>query len=491
MSKISDANPLPQGWVWATLGELAISVKNGIYVSRPGMEPDGVPILRISAVRPMALSTKDLRYTGMSLAEVEAKDGLARPGDLLFTRYSGNPSFVGACARVPDQSFPLAYPDKLIRVTLPDSVVDSRFLSYAWAWSGTRSQIRNHVKTTAGQAGISGSSLKSIRLPVPPLEEQRRIVDVLEDHLSRLDAAEALMERCSIRLRKVRDTLLNPVFGYTVDANAEAAVYPPPAGTIDSDLPRVPPGWRWQRLEDVAEVVGGVTKDSKKQSDPDLPEVPYLRVANVQRGRLDLDHVSMIRVSVKKAEALALQPNDVLLNEGGDRDKLGRGWVWDGQIPGAIHQNHVFRARVLGGEIDPKILSWYANSSGRWFDQNGKQSVNLASISLSKIKKFPLPVPPQGEQHRIVERIDDDLSVMDNVSELVARSRARSKSLRGAILARALSGQLANQDPNEEPADTLLARFAAERESAGVKPVRRRASSQRTRTSPAQQEFDV
>ncbi|WP_079024306.1 restriction endonuclease subunit S [Streptomyces scabiei] len=490
MSEKSDLKTLPQGWAWATLGELATSVKNGIYVSRPGTEPNGIPILRISAVRPMALSTEDLRYTGMSIAEVQAKDGLAHPGDLLFTRYNGNPALVGACARVPDGTFPVAYPDKLIRVSISNSVANSRFLCYAWAWSETQQQVRAHVKTTAGQAGISGASLKSIRLPIPPLVEQERIVNALEDHLSRLDAAEVLVERCSIRLRRLRDTVSNPTFGHTVDVDADAATFPAPAGTIDGDLPRVPRGWRWRRLEDVAEVVGGVTKDSKKQSDPALPEVPYLRVANVQRGRLDLNQISLIRVPAKKAEALALHSGDVLMNEGGDRDKLGRGWVWEGQIPGAIHQNHVFRARVLADEIDPKLLSWYANSSGRWFELNGKQSVNLASISLSKIKKFPFPVPPKAEQRRIVERVEDDLSVMDNVSSLVARSRLRSTSLRRALLSRAFSGQLVHQDPNDEPAQVMLARVAAERAASPAKPARRR-SSRRTRTAPVQQESDV
>lgn len=136
----------------------------------------------------MQLSTSDLRYTGMSLDEVEAKDGIAKPGDLLFTRYNGNIKLVGACARVPDHAPVVAYPDKLIRVALP-AEVDSRFLCYAWAWAETQTQLRQHVKTTAGQAGISGSSLKSIRLPLAPLAEQHRIVEALEDHLSRLDAA--------------------------------------------------------------------------------------------------------------------------------------------------------------------------------------------------------------------------------------------------------------------------------------------------------------
>ena len=148
--------------------------------------------------------------------------------------------------------------------------------------------------------------------------------------------------------------------------------------------------------------MGGVTKDSKKQSLPGMVEVPYLRVANVQRGALKLDEVSSIRVTPQQAQALELRTGDVLLNEGGDRDKLARGWVWEGEVPSCIHQNHVFRAR-LRIDLDPYFLSFTANTlGGRWAERNGKQSVNLASISLSMIRRMPVIVPPEGVSARAV-----------------------------------------------------------------------------------------
>ena len=175
-----------------------------------------------------------------------------------------------------------------------------------------------------------------------------------------------------------------------------------------------PDSWAWTTLGEIADVVGGVTKDAKKQSDPNLPLVPYLRVANVQRGRLDLTTVTEIRVPEATAERLQLLPGDVLLNEGGDRDKLGRGWVWNGEVPNCIHQNHVFRARVIDGVLDPRLLAWFANECAQaWFETNGKQTTNLASISLSRIKELPLPIPPLAEQQRIVTILNDRLAEVD------------------------------------------------------------------------------
>jgi restriction endonuclease S subunit len=205
----------------------------------------------------------------------------------------------------------------------------------------------------------------------------------------------------------------------------------------------LPQGWRWSTLGQIADVVGGVTKDSKRETRSDLVEVPYLRVANVQRGRIDLSQVSTIRVPAQKAAQLELMPGDVLLNEGGDRDKLGRGWVWRGEIPGCIHQNHVFRARVKNDVLDPKLLAWYANEvAHKWFEANGKQSVNLASISLTKIRTFPVPIPPADEQRRIVGLLEDHCSRLDASRSAIARSEARLGRLRQATLAAALQAAL-------------------------------------------------
>lgn len=218
------------------------------------------------------------------------------------------------------------------------------------------------------------------------------------------------------------------------------------------------------RLHEIAEVVGGVTKDTAKQSDPSIPLVPYLRVAHVQRGWLDLNDVSEIRVTEDRAKRLALKHGDVLLNEGGDRDKLGRGWVWEGQIDGCIHQNHVFRVRIIDDVLHPKLLAWHANSFGKsWFERNGSQTTNLASISLTKIKQLPVPVPPREDQRTLFEHIDDQLSIVRRTVATVRKSAARASHLRQALLAEAFAGRLVRQDPEDESASVLLDRIKAER----------------------------
>ena len=180
---------------------------------------------------------------------------------------------------------------------------------------------------------------------------------------------------------------------------------------------------------------------------------------------------------------------DVLFTEGGDRDKLGRGWIWRNEVPDCIHQNHVFRSRLYLNEIVPEFVSWWGNSFGQdFFNRYGKQTTNLASINLTLLSTFPVPLPPVAEQHRILAEVERRLSVAQKVEVSVEANLTRAERLRQSILKQAFSGKLVPQDPNDEPASALLERIRAEREAAAsaAKP-KRRATRRRAGSNPEKQ----
>lgn len=327
-----------------------------------------------------------------------------------------------------------------IRVRLGDDV-DPRWVLYALQRPEARRWAEEH-RHGVGRPRLGLKTIRKLPIPLPPIDEQRRIVDLLEDHLSRLDAADQGLALSLARLNGLRErTIVHALTGQDAPERSDATL--PDVGTSDGDLPSLPLGWDWARLGDVADVVGGITKDAKKQSDPSFVEVPYLRVANVQRGHLKLDVVTQIRANPAKARSLRLEHGDVLLNEGGDRDKLARGWVWEGQITDCIHQNHVFRARLHEPRLDPYFLSWTSNTlGGRWAERNGKQSVNLASISLRMIKQMPVIVPAPGEAKRITRRLRDQLDCYDRLELTLNAALHRAATLRRSLLVSAFSGRL-------------------------------------------------
>jgi type I restriction enzyme S subunit len=219
--------------------------------------------------------------------------------------------------------------------------------------------------------------------------------------------------------------------------------YKESAALDTAKLFQLPAGWTWATLDSLAEIKGGITKDQGRKHTAPTRSVPYLRVANVQRGYIDLTEVKEIVTTEDEIQELTLKPGDILFNEGGDRDKLGRGWIWNGELPECIHQNHVFRARLYIAELSPKLVSWYANTFGqKFFFDEGKHTTNLASISMTKLKGLPVPIPPPAEQKRIVAEVERRLSVVEELETVVSANLQRATRLRQSVLLKAFTGGL-------------------------------------------------
>ncbi len=426
---------LPFGWATAVIGDLIANdgtFTDGDWVETKDQDPEGdVRLTQLADVGDGVFRDRSSRFlTPESAAHLGCT--FLEPGDVLIARM---PDPLGRACVFPGDSRRCVTAVDVCIVRPGSGGVDPRWLMW---WINTpkfRAAIFARQSGTTRKR-ISRKNLATIEFPLPPLNEQRRIVAAIEEHLSRLDDADASLTAASRRLEVSRTQFIE-------DAMRGE--------------------WPSTTLGEIAEIAGGVTKDAKRQADPAFVEVPYLRVANVQRGYLDLREVTTIRVPAQKAAALRLEVGDVLFNEGGDRDKLGRGWVWSGEIENCVHQNHVFRAR-LNGDFDPKFVSWHGNTFGRtWFEAHGRQTTNLASLNLTTLKSFPVPVPPLEEQQRIVAEVETRLSALDALRASIDRAQRRSKALRAAVLARAFSGELVPQDPSDEPASVLLDRIRATR----------------------------
>jgi type I restriction enzyme S subunit len=454
---------LPTGWEWTTLDEVG-DYLNGRAFKQSEWSTHGRPIIRIQNLTGSG-STFNY-YDG----DLEDKHVVQR-GDHLISWAATLGSFIwqGPEAALNQHIFKV---HSHINKTFHHYLVDYLINELAKETHGS-----GMVHVTRGKFG-------NLKIALPPLGEQRRIVEVLENHLSHIQTGIQILQSSLTRTTRYRENFITASCTGTNSGQEKGSTSSlPNAGVQDGALPDIPANWRWMRLGEIADVVGGVTKDAKKQSDPALPEVPYLRVANVQRREITTDDVATIRVPVAKIEQLRLKEGDVLLNEGGDRDKLARGWVWESQLPLCIHQNHVFRARIREGILHPKLLAWHANSFGKaWAEANGKQSVNLASISLSKIRLLPVPVPPINEQGSLVEAIEEHLTMLDRQMMSLRLALHRANSLHQSLLAEAFSGQLASQDPNDEPASALLERIRAER---SVTPKAKQARPTKTKTAEA------
>ena len=168
----------------------------------------------------------------------------------------------------------------------------------------------------------------------------------------------------------------------------------------------VPEHWTLARLKDAAVVQSGLTL-GKSYKGVKTASRPYLRVANVQVGRVDLKHVKYLDIPIKEANGATLRAGDVLMTEGGDIDKLGRGCVWRDEIPRCLHQNHIFAVRCRKDVLNPEFLvGLMASQHGRaYFQLTAKQTTNLASTNSSTLRAFPILLPPLAEQQTILDEI--------------------------------------------------------------------------------------
>lgn len=396
---------LPVGWSAKFLGELALEVRNGISAKPDATE--GLKILRTSAVRPMKLVTDDVRYLPEEGGPYS--DYKLERNDLLFTRYSGSPEFVGVCARVVDKlSDVIVYPDKLIRVRVNQHMAVPAFIEKAVHWSPVRDAILAISKTSAGQIGISGADLKRIEIPLPPLIEQQRIADVL-------DKADAIRRKRREALA-LTDELLRATFL-----------------EMFGDPVTNPQGWP---VVELGSLLTFLTSGSRGWAEhyADSGDL-FIRIQNVRDDELDLDDVMFVRAPAgAEAERTRVRAGDVLLSITAD---LGRtAVVPELPTPGYINQ-HLAILRTEA--VEPEYLSAFlASQGGRHQLLRMNRAAVKAGLNFSDIRGVLVPMPPRSLQVRYVglkQRIRAN-------GDLCRRGSYGDEALFAALQHRAFRGEL-------------------------------------------------
>ncbi len=364
------------------LGDVATYIRGVTYEPRDitaAHEPGSIACFRTRNIQE-ALEQDDLVWIrDECVARQEQR--LAR-GDLIVSSANSH-NLVGKCARVPSLEYP-ATAGGFTGILRPNAAaVDAEYLFRWLAHPRTQQRARSCARRTTSIANLSVERFLGLELPspLPRLAEQRRIAAIL-------DKADEIRRKREESLRLV-DDLLRATF---LD--------------MFGDPVQNPKGWPSQPLDAVAEIRSGVTKGRHFGGRP-TARVPYLRVANVQDGRLALQDVTEIEVPPEEVAEYRLQPGDVVLTEGGDRDKLGRGAVWHGEIATCIHQNHVFRVRPHQDLVLPDYLSTLIGSARgkRYFLRSAKQTTGIASINRTQLGSFPVLLPPIQAQRTYGEAV--------------------------------------------------------------------------------------
>ena len=256
---------------------------------------------------------------------------------------------------------------------------------------------------------LSPKFLASFEIPLPPVEDQRRIAVVL-------DVAEALRTKRRLALARL-DTLPQAIFARMFGAGEG----------------------KKKSLGQLAEVQGGLQVTSKRKAHP--ISVPYMRVANVYRGCLDLSEVKTLRVSERELARTRLATGDLLVVEGhGNKDQIGRVGVWDGSIDPCVHQNHLIRVRCNENQLLPRFAEAFMNSSVgcRALRQAANTTSGLNTISTNDVREIQIPLPALSEQQRFVGMAN----CVDRQRAVLTIATAKLDMLFASLQQRAFRGEL-------------------------------------------------
>lgn len=490
---------LPSGWAPCTIDEI---IRRDVVQRAP--RGDGAFLyIDISSIDNRSKRIVDPKRIPKNEAPTRARQ-LVREGDVIVSMTRPN---LNAVALVPSVN--------------GDAVASTGFcvlravaIEPKWLFYLVQTDAFVRVMTARVQGvmypAVRPKDVLSYSLPLAPAAEQQRIVAEIEKHLTRLDAAVAALKAAQAKLKRYRAAVLKAaVEGRLVPTEAalaraderdyepadvllgrilrerrarwEAAelekmrvkgrepkddrwkaAYKEPEPPNTEQLPELPEGWAWASTAQVGEVKGGIQKQPKRR--PAENHYPYLRVANVLRGRLDLTELHRMELFGNELEQLRLEAGDLLVVEGnGSPGEIGRMAIWRGAVEDCVHQNHIIRVRPLDVIPDYILAYWNSPAGSQLVMSVASSTSGLHTLSVAKVGKIVIPLPPEHEQGRIVVEIDRRMAVFTALETAIDHSLKRAARLRQSILRLAFEGRLVPQGPNDEPASALLDRIRAER----------------------------
>jgi type I restriction enzyme S subunit len=493
---------LPDGWVWARLGELGRWSGGGTpSKSNATFWTNGtVPWISPKDMKQDIVGDSPDRITTEAIAGSTTK--LVPANSILMVVRSG----------ILNHTFPVAVSDREVtinqdmRALIPFEGIDARYVSFVLK------RLQRHILDECSKDGTTVASVETNRLegilvPIAPAAEQRRIVARIDELFTEIADGETVLTRVRDDLDTWRRALLKAAvtgeltrewreinssnetgrdvierlrqaITTTVGSLARRIRRTAVQDDIDlAQLPELPDGWSWSRVGEIGHVTGGLTKNPDRASA--TQKLPYLRVANVQYGELDLANVHEIGVGDSELGRVLLRANDLLVVEGnGSVDQIGRCALWSGEIHRCVHQNHIIKVRFGDSKIAHWAFHWLMSPHGRQLVIRVASSTSgLHTLSISKIEALPIPVSPTAELEKILHVLAEEADDEGTIEVELEEANKSLSPLRQAVLKAAFEGRLVNQSPRDEPADQMLGLLGEQRNAASLRPNARRTRS--------------
>ena len=481
---------LPKGWKIERLGDV-LQIQNGyafksIEFIKENPENIHIPLIRQSQLVGNIVDVSNCVFLNRKYL-IDKQNYIVNKGDILI----GMSGSIGKVSFY-EEDYPALLNQRVGKLNLYDNDTFQKDF-FAYLLISLESSIIQIAKGM-GVQNISSKDIEQLKIPIPPLETQQAIVNKIESLFDEIDEGIGRLKTAAQQIQQYRQSLLKNAFNGELtkewrskhadalpsenellaqiqttreqhhaqqladwqtavsqwEQNGKEGKKPskPKASTkavkFEENFADLPRGWGVVKLENIAEINSGMSLSANRKLTNPIA-VNYLRVGNVQRGYLDLEEIKEMKIEAESFNKYRLRFGDVLFNEGGDRDKLGRGWIWENQVENCITQNHVFRASpFLKSITHSKYISYLGNSryGKSYFEETGKQTTNLASINKTVLSNFPVKLPSLAEQTQIVAILESKLTACDQLAAELAKQLKQAELLKQAVLKAAFSGNL-------------------------------------------------
>ncbi|WP_153145321.1 restriction endonuclease subunit S [Dechloromonas sp. H13] len=323
-------------------------------------------------------------------------------------------------------------------VLRPRDPTYSRFFHYLYRTEAFINEANRHsYGLCLDMNSLRYEDFKTIHSPLPPAEDVERIVTFLDKKTAEIDAAIAKKERLIELLQEQKSILINQAV--TRGLNADV----PMRDSGVEWIGKIPEHWKTTPLKHISTVQSGLTLGKNHPPSRNTAKYPYLRVANVQDGYINLTEVTEINLPQRVAKNYELKNGDILVTEGGDIDKLGRGACWNTAIPNCLHQNHVFAIRIHSSVI-PEFVSLITGVSyaRKYFTTTANKTTNLASTNKTKLGNLPVLVPPIPEQKLILKQCASIRAQYDELLNYAYRQTDALKEMKSIVITEAVTGKI-------------------------------------------------
>jgi type I restriction enzyme S subunit len=414
---------LPDDWIINRLEDLCEPGKQAIVdgpfgsnLKRSDYVDSGVPVLKIQNIKENVITLKKMDYVNPEKYQELARHSFTE-GDIVMTKL-GDPLGVSAIVN--------GIPNGLIvadLVRIRPSKVLTKFLCYQLNSPRIQKYINEQQKGTT-RPRVNLAMIRELPIYTPPNNEQHKILELLEDHLSRLDTALADVKQAKMKATQFRRSLLQAAF----------------TGNLNYDGASLFAEWQTKTIGEIADTQLGKMLNKGKQTGENT--VPYLRSVNVQWGRVDTSDLNQMDILPSELAKFTVKKGDLLICEGGES---GRVAIWDREEPIGF-QNALHRVRAKS-EVTNKYLYYYFE----WLVKNQLiehlfNGVTIKHFPQENLRSVEVSYPAIDEQRVIVELLEDHLSRLEISVSISNAMEKQSNGLRRSLLQAAFTGQLTKEE---------------------------------------------